>query len=441
MKLAKYPFKTQELFKKTFSSYYCRRLLHGFIDRRHTLREELSSTYEFTTMATPAGLAGVRSIVAVSSCKGGVGKSMVAVNLAFSLAKRLGATSSGEARVGIFDADLYGPSLPTMVSLPPEQTVLRESANGKGMIEAPETNGVKLMSYGYVQTQKGASKAAVMRGPRASAMINNLVNQTDWGSLDVLVVDMPPGTGDIPLTLCQSLSLTAAVVVTTPSQLAIVDVVKGIEMFDGLRVPVAALVENMAYFDAPKEDSDDSESEPKRYYPFGRGHIEKLIDERDIQNSVYSLPMHPTICEAADAGMPAVLSALASVHAEPVFAKLANEVVDRFVAEKSGEGGASSDVAPKVHYDQRRGIVMRYLMGQRAGTEYVIDPATLRRASRDALSIDEMSGEQLLKHDDVMDDITPLRMTPQGNYGIAIKWDDGHDSGIYSYDMMEKLAE
>lgn len=390
-----------------------------------------------------AGLAGVRAIVAVSSCKGGVGKSMVAVNLAFSLAKRLGATAPGDARVGLFDADLYGPSLPTMVGLPPEQAILRESINGQGMIEAPETHGVKLMSYGYAQKQGDGGGAAVMRGPRASAMVTNLVNQTDWGALDVLVIDMPPGTGDIPLTLCQSLALTAAVVVTTPSQLAIVDVVKGMEMFDGLKVPVAALVENMSYFDADVGKEGDAGNTTKRFYPFGRGHVDRLIKERDVDaNSVYSIPMHPSICEAADAGMPAVLSTMAASHVEPVFAKLADETVARFVVVEGEEQGTKGAVgpAPKVHFDAKRGIVMRYLMGSRAGTEYVIDPATLRRASRDALSIDEMSGEQLLKHEDVEDDIVPLRMTPQGNYGVAIKWDDGHDSGIYSYDMMEELA-
>jgi Mrp family chromosome partitioning ATPase len=390
-----------------------------------------------------AGLAGVRAIIAVSSCKGGVGKSMVAVNLAFSLAKRLGATAPGDARVGLFDADLYGPSLPTMVGLPPEQAILRESINGQGMVEAPETHGVKLMSYGYAQQQGDGGGAAVMRGPRASAMVTNLVNQTDWGALDVLVIDMPPGTGDIPLTLCQSLALTAAVVVTTPSQLAIVDVVKGMEMFDGLKVPVAALVENMSYFDADVGKEGDAGNTTKRFYPFGRGHVDRLIKERDVDaNSVYSIPMHPSICEAADAGMPAVLSTLAASHVEPVFAKLADETVARFVVVEGAEQGTEGAVgpAPKVHFDAKRGIVMRYLMGSRAGTEHVIDPATLRRASRDALSIDEMSGEQLLKHEDVEDDIVPLRMTPQGNYGVAIKWDDGHDSGIYSYDMMEELA-
>ena len=396
----------------------------------------------FGMATTPAGLAGVRAIVAVSSCKGGVGKSMVAVNLAFSLAKRIGATANGEARIGIFDADLYGPSLPTMVGLPPEERVLRPSPLREGLILPPETLGVKLMSYGYAKTP-GAGSAAVMRGPRASAMVNNLVNQTDWGDLDVLVVDMPPGTGDIPLTLCQSLALTAAVVVTTPSQLAVVDVVKGMEMFDGLRVPVAALVENMAYFDAA---IDDKNEKTKRFYPFGRGHVDRLIKERDIDaGSVYSLPMHASICEAADAGMPAVLSSLAAPHSEPVFAQLADEMLRRFVPEhmadsNSDERGPESGPAPKVHYDDQRGIVLRYLLGPNAGTEYVVNPATLRRASRDALSIDEMSGEQILKHDDVPEDIVPLRMTPQGNYGVAISWSDGHDAGIYSFDMMEDLS-
>ena len=457
------------------------------------------------TAAAARGLARVRNVIAVSSCKGGVGKSMVAVNLAYSLARRLAggavntlhipdagrhsAADAAPARVGIFDADLYGPSLPTMVRLPDDDARLRPAPGQEGMIRAPQHRGVKLMSYGYASNQQGggagSAPAAVMRGPRASAMVQQLVQNTDWGDLDVLVVDMPPGTGDIPLTLCQSLGLTAAIVVTTPSRLAVVDVVKGMEMFDGLRVPIAALVENMAYFDATFDDDENGDAggnmptRTKRFYPFGRGHVNRLVEARglDVASMVYSLPMEMAVSEAVDAGLPAVLAgdsdsgggdgdgsgfddrtiaAPASAFTEP-FDKLAGQIVRRFLvpsgvilpaaAGEEAHGETLADLphakgpAPSVHYDGgRRSIVLRYLSGPQAGTELLLDPATLRRASRDALSVDEMTGEQLLKPEDVADDIVPLKMAIQGNYGVAIEWSDGHKAGIYSYDQMEELA-
>ena len=421
-----------------------------------------------------AGLKGVKNIIAVSSCKGGVGKSMVSVNLAFSLAKRL-AVAGGDggteslsaadgaaaaaalpARVGLFDADLYGPSLPTMVALPPEEAALRPSENVDGLIRAPEYMGVRMMSYGYANTKGGDSQAAVMRGPRASAMVSNLVNQTDWGELDLLIVDMPPGTGDIPLTLCQSLQLTAAVVVTTPSRLAVVDVVKGIEMFDNLRVPLAALVENMSYFDASFYDIDGDGhrhghgdgSLTRRFYPFGRGHVDKIVEARNMDAAamLFSLPMDASVCEAADGGVPAVLLPETDSVRVP-FDRLSDKIVKQFVEPPlhAGAPGVSSEcnsaINPNIHFDKNRGIVLRYLTGPTAGTELVLDPATLRRASRDALSVDEMTGEQILQPRDVPDDIVPLSMRVQGNYGVAIDWSDGHNAGIYSYEMMEELAK
>lgn len=222
------------------------------------------------------GLAQVRNIIAVSSCKGGVGKSTVAVNLAYALQKLQmedGAIDGGDSpsggprlrdlRVGILDADIYGPSLPTMVS--PRDTTLRYDEARR--IVPPVYEGIKTMSYGYVkssqqqQQQKqtatsgvgsaaadAASSGAFIRGPLASAAVKQLASETDWGALDYLIVDMPPGTGDIQLTLTQLLGFRAAVVVTTPGKLAFVDVVKGLELFERVRVPVLAVVENMSYF-------------------------------------------------------------------------------------------------------------------------------------------------------------------------------------------------
>ncbi|KAJ6805647.1 fe-S cluster assembly factor HCF101, chloroplastic isoform X1 [Iris pallida] len=194
----------------------------------------------------PKGLQRISNIVAVSSCKGGVGKSTVAVNLAYTLAGM-------GARVGIFDADVYGPSLPTMVS--PENRLLEMNPETRTILPA-EYLGVKLVSFGFAGQGR-----AIMRGPMVSGVINQLLTTAEWGELDYLVIDMPPGTGDIQLTLCQVAPLTAAVIVTTPQKLAFIDVAKGVRMFSKLKVPCVAVVENMCYFDA----------DDKRYYPFGKG--------------------------------------------------------------------------------------------------------------------------------------------------------------------------
>jgi Mrp family chromosome partitioning ATPase len=187
------------------------------------------------------GLANVGSIIAVSSCKGGVGKSSVSVNLAYSLAQLGG-------RVGILDADVYGPSLPTMVSTTGAdgEVVKGEAAQARqlpdGLIEPLDFDGVKCMSYGFVAptNERGERGGAVMRGPMVSGVVQQLSQKTAWGALDYLIIDMPPGTGDIHLTLGQHLNITAAVVVTTPHRLSLIDVAKGLDMFNTLKVRKSA---------------------------------------------------------------------------------------------------------------------------------------------------------------------------------------------------------
>ena len=378
------------------------------------------------------GIKNVKNIIAVSSCKGGVGKSLVAVNTAASL-QRLG------HKVGIFDADLYGPSLPTMCRLPEEETVLRPNEDGFAL--PPTFHGMKLMSFGYLPTKSAGgseSTAAVMRGPRASAVMSQLIGTTAWGELDYLVIDMPPGTGDIPLTLCQQLSLTSAIVVTTPARLSIVDVVKGMDMFDDLKVPVHAVVENMSHF-----DGDDG----KRYFPFGQGHVEGLVNDRNIDpKSTFSLPINEVFCLSSDDGVPIPFMGEPSTidagvsKASDIFSDIAEHVANRIESDRIEK--VKSMERPNVFYDDKRGaIVLRYLAGELEGREYVVNAATLRRESRDAKSIHELTGKQLLDKDSVPDDIAPLQITPQGNYGIAIAWDDGHDDAIYTYEQIRELVD
>ncbi|ETP32736.1 hypothetical protein, variant 4 [Phytophthora nicotianae P10297] len=257
-----------------------------------------------------SSLAHVSDIIAVSSCKGGVGKSTVAVNLAFSLAKR-------GARVGILDADIYGPSLPTMVS--PEDCTIRQSKKIKNFVEPVDYEGVKCMSFGFVNQHAapgaGGVGAAVMRGPMVSKLVDQLILGTEWGDLDYLVVDMPPGTGDIQISLSQQMAISAAVVVTTPQRLSFVDVEKGIAMFEDLKVKTAAVVENMSYFDC---------SHGQRHYPFGPGHTQELVDKYNMKN-VFKLPISEQFSASADSGRPFVLSGL-SPEEEKTYDSLATTV-------------------------------------------------------------------------------------------------------------------
>src|ERR1039457_415893 len=188
----------------------------------------------------------VKHIVAVSSCKGGVGKSTIACALAWELS-RMG------HKTGLLDADIYGPSLPSLFQLQDAQVVTNEFK----MIAPIDFKGLKVLSFGFLL----GDAPAVMRGPIVTRYIQQLLFQTDWGELDFLILDMPPGTGDVQLTITQSIKLTGAVIVTTHHTLSLVDTARGILMFEKVNVPILGVIENMAYFVSP--DS------PKKYYIFG----------------------------------------------------------------------------------------------------------------------------------------------------------------------------
>jgi len=183
-----------------------------------------------TSSLNKKNLSQIKNIIAVYSCKGGVGKSTIACNIAFTL------SSIFKKQVGIFDADIFGPSLPTLVR---SETQLHQDSEQN--IIPLESNKVKLMSYGFT-----GAKKAVIRGPIVSNIVTQLVHQTKWGELDYLILDMPPGTSDIHITLGQQITINGAVIITTPQKLSFIDVVKGIEMMDSLKIPTIAAVENMS---------------------------------------------------------------------------------------------------------------------------------------------------------------------------------------------------
>ncbi len=257
----------------------------------------------------PPVLPGVKNIVAVSSGKGGVGKSTVAANLAVALAAE-------GYRVGILDADIFGPSLPKMFGLEGTELYMHE-VDGRNLIIPAQAYGVKMLSIGFLIDP---DSAAIWRGAMASNALKQLIEQADWGELDYFLIDMPPGTSDIHLTLVQTLGLTGTVVVTTPQQVALADARKGIAMFrePKINVPVLGLVDNMAWF-TPETHPDE------RYYLFGRDEdVDALAKDFDVP-VLARIPLVAAVGEHSNKGRPIATENTASALA---FIHLAHEVIE-----------------------------------------------------------------------------------------------------------------
>ncbi len=237
---------------------------------------------------------GVRSVLAVASGKGGVGKSTVAANLAVALAR-------DGYRVGLADMDIYGPSVPTMFGVRGQ----RPTVNEQRKIQPLEAHGVKLLSMGMLVDD---ARAVVWRGPMASSAVRQFLGEADWGTLDVLVLDLPPGTGDVHLTIVQTVPVTGAVIVSTPQEVALADARKAVTMFEQVSVPVLGFVENMAYFTPP--DLPD-----RKYYLFGRGGVVRLAEKLGAP-LLGEIPIEQTVREGGDDGVPVVIAEPESASAE-----------------------------------------------------------------------------------------------------------------------------
>ena len=233
---------------------------------------------------------GIENIIAISSGKGGVGKSTITANLAVTLSKM-------GCKVGILDADIYGPSIPTMFDMEGARP-LSVQIDGKSKMEPIENYGVKVLSIGFFTKP---DQAVVWRGPMAAKALNQMIFDAAWGDLDFLLIDLPPGTGDIHLSIVQSLPLNGAVVVSTPQNVALADAKKGIAMFqqESINVPVLGIVENMSYFTP-------AELPENKYYIFGKKGAEYLAKDKEVP-FLGALPLVQSIREAADFGRPAVL--------------------------------------------------------------------------------------------------------------------------------------
>ena len=255
---------------------------------------------------------GIKNIVAVASGKGGVGKSTVTANLAVTLAKM-------GFKVGVLDADIYGPSMPIMFDVEAEKP-LAVNIDGKSKMKPVENYGVKILSIGFF-TQP--NQAVVWRGPMAAKALNQMIFDAAWGEIDFLLIDLPPGTGDIHLSIMQSLPITGAVVVSTPQNVALADARKGVAMFqqDSINVPVLGIIENMAYF-TPEELPDN------KYFIFGREGAKNLAEDLNVP-FLGELPLVQSIREAGDIGRPAALQN--GTLLEQSFEKLTQNVVQEVV--------------------------------------------------------------------------------------------------------------
>jgi Mrp family chromosome partitioning ATPase/DUF971 family protein len=346
--------------------------------------------------AEQSGLKDVKYILAVSSCKGGVGKSTVAALLAKTLGGR-------GARVGLLDADIYGPSVPTLFNL--HDPGIR--ATPEQQFIPPEVDGLKLMSFGFLM----GDGPAVLRGPMVSQYMQQLLHNVAWGELDYLVIDMPPGTGDIQLTISQSVQIDASVIVTTPHQLSLTDVRKGIMMFDKVNVPVLGVVENMAYFICDGCD--------KKHFIFGEAGG-KTLEERFGLKTLAELPITGNLSGSLDA------------LSESGIAQETTDVIIRALGKKLLE----KESRPNIEFDAK---TIR-LTWPDTGETATVSNAALRRACSCALCVDEMTRAPLLDPKSIPLDIHAEKVGTIGNYAITVDWSDGHNTGFFPYSTIRELA-
>lgn len=355
------------------------------------------------------GLPGVKHIVAVASGKGGVGKSTTAVNLA------LGLQAMG-LRVGMFDADIYGPSQPRLLGLTGEQPSATEDQQKLIPLNA---YGLAVMSMGFLVDE---DMPIVWRGPMVTQALNQMLFDVAWnrdGDLDVLIIDMPPGTGDVQLTMAQQVPMSGAVIVSTPQDLALIDARKGLNMFRKVDVPVIGIVENMSYFIAPDTGT--------RYDIFGHGGAEREAEKLGLA-FLGGVPLHMDIRELSDAGTP-VTAVRPDGPEAAVFKDIAVKVWEAVQASKGVE-------APIVKLSPDRDSLK---VTFKDGYSYDL-PAEMLRVMSPSAEVQGHSAEQRVTVPGKRN-VKIKTMQPVGKYATKIAFDDGHDTGLYSWSYLLELGQ
>jgi ATP-binding protein involved in chromosome partitioning len=380
-------------------------------------------------------LPGIRHIIAVGSGKGGVGKSTVSVNLALAL-QHLG------ARVGLVDADILGPSIPGMLGIP--TSVPPEMTPDNRMIPA-ERHGLKVVSMAMLT---GDDNPAVLRGPMVGKYLKMFVGGVEWGSLDYLILDLPPGTGDTQLTLAQSMPLSGVVIVTTPQAVSLKIARRGLRMFQKVQVNILGMIENMRTFTCPHcgESTD----------IFRHGGGEAMSLELGVP-FLGALPLDAEVVTCGDEGRPIVAKQPTSVSAQ-VYKTIATALVAQlneavtvlkpFVWQWGTNEGAPEwvDGAARPAGSQttpigflRRDPRTLSILWEDAHRDD-LDVRDVRLACRCALCVEEMSGRQLLDPKTIRSDVSPQKIVSIGNYAIQFDWSDGHNSGLYSFKDLRALG-
>ena len=354
-----------------------------------------SRKVERTQRAERSGLDQVDSLVAIASGKGGVGKSTVASSVAMELVRQ-------GYRVGLLDMDIYGPSIPTLF----EHHEAGLTGDDENMVVPEEFNGLKVMSFGFWL----GDTPAIMRGPMVTNYVQQFLHQVNWGELDYLFLDFPPGTGDIQITITQSVQMDGAVIVTTPHVLSAADVGKAIQMFDKVSVPVLGVIENMSYFEAPDTG--------KRYHVFGRGAGERISTKYGLP-VLGELPISPQEFGGPTTGSP---------RSEPM-----QRAIDGMIREL-GKSRAGREL-PEFSFD-----ATAVSLHWPDGTESRVDNRTLRASCQCAICVDEYTGEPTLDVDSIPHDIQPKTVEKVGNYALSIDWSDGHTTGFFPYARIRELA-
>lgn len=354
---------------------------------------------------------GVRNIVAVASGKGGVGKSTVALNLALAL------TRSG-ARVGLLDADVYGPSITPMLG------EKREEAEGtpSGKVKPFEKYGLRYMSMGKLVD---AGSPLIWRGPMASGILQQLLGDVDWGELDYLIVDLPPGTGDIQLTLSQAAPLTGAVIVTTPQEVASAITRKGLALFQQVNVPILGVVENMSGFVCPHCG--------KSTDVFRKDGGRRLSEQLRVP-FLGSLPLDPGVAGAGDEGVPLLMS-----RPDSPMAQAYRAVAEAMAAEVS-RANAADETAPVptgVEADDPQEVKITFSDGKTLRYSHRF----LRMECPCAECVDERTGEKRLRPQDVPQDVRLTGAEAVGRYAWKLRFSDGHASGLYTFETLRRLGE